>query len=212
MLCTPAAAEEQSHERAVRALVGPEGGANETLGALFALCSEDPVCAARFYISGSTAFARFSRLFVNHALQPESPFRVPARGNTLTLGEFSDADAAWWLRLMRTMHACTDNEVWLQDHGCVCRPGRVCHAIDAAAHQWELGTTRAAVVLAIVVIVVGIGLIYFQQRATREELCRVGGMHPRGRVYTGTAQADHGTGFLHADGHEIAAEVFSHGS
>lgn len=115
------------------------------LEALYQLCRRDPVCSSRFYLAsaagveaaGNDAARRlqtsdvasdqkkFYRLLVFWASQDDCPLRPNAVRGQVTLSDYDEEDAPWWLTVLNTARICGDNQVWETGQGCVIKPDRV---------------------------------------------------------------------------------------
>ena len=106
----------------------------------------DAVCANTFYLASSTGAEtdgndaarrlqaadtssdqkKFNRLLIFWVQRDDCPLRPNAVRGQLTLSDYTEEDAAWWLTAMSTAKlGCGDNQVWELGQGCVMKPDRV---------------------------------------------------------------------------------------
>ncbi len=161
---------------------------NNTLRSLFALCCSDTVCAPRFFISPDVAavvvasvtqeigqqqvvhdYQRFQLLLSKWMARDDGPFAQTAVTSALDVLQFSPESAVWWLRLMRTVQPCSENEIWLPEFNCVCPHDKTCHEIDAAEHSWELALFSPTVIMAMVVSVASVIWLFIEVRKLNDK-------------------------------------------
>jgi len=76
----------------------------------------------------------------------------------------ASAGRLWWLYSMRQAAFCTENEVFDEELGCICRQGKVCDEVSVAENLYAIAQTS------VVVIVVGVITLY--QLSVLAEQCR----------------------------------------
>jgi len=120
-------------------------GLEGTLARLYSLCHSDAVCSDRFFLADSAVTepvgndltrrlqassddverTKFARLAVHWAMRDDCPLAANAVRDRITISEYNDADAAWWLTIMRTARFCGDNQIWVLRQGCVAKRDRI---------------------------------------------------------------------------------------
>ena len=121
------------------------GAIEPKLHALYQLCRIDSVCASNFYLSSSAGVEtagndaarrlqasdtgsdekKFNRLLILWAQRDDCPLRPNAVRGQVTLSDYTDADAPWWLTVLSQVRFCGENQVWELGQGCVMKPDRV---------------------------------------------------------------------------------------
>jgi hypothetical protein len=112
---------------------------------LFLACASDAVCASNFYISQTTLqlgqitvdditlaernqmqddFTQFSLLLNLWMVRDQGPFTAIADGEAMTVADYLDEDKATWLRVMRVLRMCSENQVWRPNLGCTYQHGK----------------------------------------------------------------------------------------
>lgn len=150
------------------------------LQALYELCSNDAVCASRFYLTAPSANPsdlegnlaarllqsdtesddqlKFYRLVVFWAQQDDCPLRPNSLRGQLTLSDYRAEDAVWWLTVLNTVDiGCGDNQVWEMNRGCTLKPDRIDNdgkPVYAQTRIERIGQTRVAGAIAVATLVI----------------------------------------------------------
>ncbi len=115
------------------------------MASLYYLCRQDIVCSSRFYLAASASTEptgndaarqlqaadensdqkKFYRILVLWAQRDDCPLRENALRPRITISDYQEADAMWWLTVMNTVRICSDNQVWETSQGCVAKPDYV---------------------------------------------------------------------------------------
>ena len=187
-------------QQAARADTGLDA-VESKLRALYELCSSDATCSEKFYLEapnsadleGNTVARllqtdsetgdqlKFYREVVLWSQQDDCPLRPNSQRGQLTVSDYHESDAAWWLSMMNTARLCGDNQVWETNRGCTIRPDRVdddgkpVYARSTLDKVGQPLTTLSLVAMAIMVIASVVFAVYFTNRQVSQLMRYIGG-------------------------------------
>lgn len=184
-----------------------------TLHALYELCRIDPLCASRFYLAldaqvdmdGNGAArllqtadddserTKFYREVVFWMRQDDCPLQPNAVRGQVTLSDYRQEDAPWWLTVLSTARICEDNQQWETGIGCVVKPDRVDEdgvPVRAKSTLDSVGQPLAVMSVAIfAILILGaiVGAIYIVDRKFDRLINAINGAQ---EMFRGVAPAD----------------------